>query len=232
MNRLILLRHGQSLWNREDRFTGWVDVPLTPLGERQAQAAGAVLLRAGFTFDVGYTSMLERATSTLWRLQLAMRLPYLPVARTWRLNDRHYGALTGEKKEDVKSCYGEAQFKAWRRGFHEAPPPLDPVRQHELFGPRRNGMPDADTIPRTESLKDTWERIVPFWNDALAPALREGRRVIVVAHGNSLRALIKHLEGMGDEAVAAVDIPHGQPMIYELDMQLRAIGKTCLRSDE
>ncbi|MFT4509292.1 2,3-bisphosphoglycerate-dependent phosphoglycerate mutase [Caballeronia sp. 15711] len=229
MSTLVLLRHGQSVWNQQDRFTGWVDVPLTEVGEREAGAAGVALLRAGLSFDVGYTSALERAASSLWQVQLAMNQPYLPIVRTWRLNDRHYGALTGQIKTDVRLRYGEDQFKRWRRGFLEAPPPLNSDRQRELFGGgQRIGMPETDRIPFTESLKDTWERIVPFWTDVLGPALRANQRVIVVAHGNSLRALIKHLEGIDDSGIAAVNVTHGQPTVYEVDGDLRATKKVFL----
>lgn len=229
MSVLVLLRHGQSEWNRQNRFTGWIDVPLTDQGAQQAQEAGAALLRAGLTFDVGYTSILTRAVSSLWHIQLAMQLPYLPVARTWRLNDRHYGALTGRIKTEVRAEYGADQFRRWRRGFIEAPPALDAEQQHKLLDALHAvGLPPGDDLPLSESLRDTWQRVLPFWTDALAPSLRANRRVIVVAHGNSLRALVKHLDGIGDGDIETLEMLHGQPIVYRFDSQLNVLEKTSL----
>lgn len=229
MTTLVLLRHGQSEWNRQDRFTGWIDVPLTAHGERQASEAGAALLRAGLSFDVGYTSILTRAVTSLWRIQRAMQLPYLPVGRTWRLNDRHYGALTGRSKADVKEEYGADQFRRWRRGFVEAPPPLGDEQQRALLDALQTvGLPPADTPPFTESLRDTWQRVLPFWTDELLPSLRANRRVIVVAHGNSLRALVKHIERIGDDEIETLEMLHGQPIMYRFDSQMNVVEKTLL----
>jgi 2,3-bisphosphoglycerate-dependent phosphoglycerate mutase len=229
MNMLVLLRHGQSEWNRQDRFTGWIDAPLSEHGERQAYESGAALLRAGLSFDVGYTSILTRAMTSLWRIQLAMQLPYLPVGRTWRLNDRHYGALTGCSKAEVKEQYGADQFHRWRRGFVEAPPPLGDEPQRRLLDALRAvGLPPGDVLPSAESLRDTWQRVLPFWTDALVPSLRANRRVIVVAHGNSLRALVKHIEGIGDDEIETLEMQHGQPLMYRFDSQLNVVEKTAL----
>lgn len=229
MSLLVLMRHGQSEWNRQDRFTGWIDVPLTQQGECEAHEAGAALLRAGLSFDVGYTSILTRAVSSLWHVQLAMQLPYLPVARSWRLNDRHYGALTGRRKPDVRAEYGEDQFRRWRRGFMEAPPALDDERQRALlYALRAVGMPPSDNLPCSESLRDTWQRVLPLWTNALAPSLRANRRLIVVAHGNSLRALIKHLDGIGDDAIESLEMRHGKPVMYRFDAALNVLEKTTL----
>jgi 2,3-bisphosphoglycerate-dependent phosphoglycerate mutase len=229
MSVLVLLRHGQSEWNRQDRFTGWIDVPLTEQGGQQAYDAGVALRRAGLSFDLGCTSILTRAVTSLWRIQLAMQLPYLPVTRTWRLNDRHYGALTGRNKADVKAQYGADQFRRWRRGFIEAPPALCDAQQRKLLDALQAvGLPPEDTLPSTESLRDTWQRVLPLWTDALAPSLRMNRRVIVVAHGNSLRALVKHLDGIGDDGIETLEMLHGQPIMYRFDPQLNVLEKTPL----
>jgi 2,3-bisphosphoglycerate-dependent phosphoglycerate mutase len=221
MGQLVLMRHGESIWNRESRFTGWIDVPLTAEGERQADAAGRALQRAGYEFDLAYTSILTRAVSTLWRIQLAMQRPFLPMVRTWRLNDRHYGALTGRVKAEVRDEVGEEQFRRWWRGYVEAPPPLDDHAQRELLAALGTiGVPADDAPPHAESLRDTWQRVLPLWQQAIAPALREGRSVLVVAHGNSLRALVKHLHAIGDDAIESLEMEHGKPTLYRFDRQL------------
>jgi 2,3-bisphosphoglycerate-dependent phosphoglycerate mutase len=223
MYKLVLLRHGESQWNLENRFTGWTDVDLTDTGVREARAAGELLAREGYGFDIAYTSMLKRAIRTLWLTLDTLDQMWLPVVHNWRLNERHYGALQGLNKAETAAKYGEAQVLAWRRAYAIAPDPLasdDP--RHAGNDPRYRLM-KQDEIPATESLKDTVARVVPFWNDSIAPAVSRGRRVLVAAHGNSLRALIKYLDGIGDDAIVNLNIPTGRPLVYELDAQLKPI---------
>ncbi len=221
MFKLVLLRHGESQWNLENRFTGWTDVDLSDNGRREAQRAGELLLREGFAFDIAYTSVLKRAIRTLWIVQDAMDLMYLPVIHSWRLNERHYGALQGLNKAETAARFGEEQVQIWRRAYAIAPDPL-PAEDPRWPGrdPRYRHM-KPDEIPRTECLGDTVRRVIPFWSDSIAPAISRGRRVLVAAHGNSLRALIKHLDSVSDEDIVGLNVPTGQPLVYELDERLK-----------
>lgn len=225
MGLLALVRHGESAWNRDSRFTGWLDAPITERGKVQAREAGSRLRNAGLSFDLGYTSVLSRAITSLWEMQTALGQPYLPVVRTWRLNDRHYGALTGEDKETVLHRFGHQQFQSWRRGFSTAPPPLDKERQVELLnqlGPM--GSLSLDDAPLTESLSDTWNRLQPVWSQSISPALRLGQRVLVVSHGNALRALIKHIEQMSERQVENLELSNGQCVLYRFEPNADAVG--------
>jgi 2,3-bisphosphoglycerate-dependent phosphoglycerate mutase len=219
---LVLLRHGQSVWNLENRFTGWTDVDLSDHGIDEARRAASLLEGTGLRFDVAYTSVLKRAIRTLWIVLEDMDLMWLPVHRTWHLNERHYGALQGLNKKDAASEFGLEQVQAWRRSYDVRPPALeldDP--RHPRFDPRYAHLNPGE-LPRTESLKDTLERVLPFWEEVIAPELEKGQRVLVAAHGNSLRALAKHLGDLTDEEVTQLDIPTGYPLVYELDDDLRA----------
>jgi len=223
MHKLVLMRHGESQWNLENRFTGWTDVDLTEAGREQARKAGELLKREGYEFDLAYTSVLKRAIRTLWIALDAMDTMYLPTGISWRLNERHYGALQGLNKAETAARFGDAQVLIWRRAYAIAPDPLpadDP--RHPRFDPRYARIPPAE-LPATECLKDTVARVLPFWNESIAPAIRAGRRVLVAAHGNSLRALIKHLDGMSDDDIVHLNIPTGQPLVYELDDDLRPV---------
>ena len=229
MGLLVIMRHGQSAWNRDSRFTGWIDAPLTELGEAQAHDAGIALRRVGISFDVAYTSILSRAFVSLWKIQLAIDQPYLPVVRTWRLNDRHYGALTGKSKSLVRDQYGTEQFQRWRRGYFEAPPPIDEELQKEVLdrlGPM--GLPSPEEMPQTESLGDTWKRLRPMWCESIAPALSGGKRVLIVAHGNALRSLVKHIDGIGDDEIEHVEMTHGHLISYEFDKRMRVQNTTTI----
>jgi len=221
MHRLVLLRHGESDWNRENRFTGWTDVDLSARGLEEARAAGRLLRSEGWRFDVAYTSMLRRAIRTLWLVLEEMELHWIPVEKSWRLNERHYGALQGLNKAETAANFGEAQVLAWRRSYDVPPPALDPGDARDAArDPRYAGMPAAE-LPRTECLKDTVARVLPYWNAVIAPAVRSGRQVLVAAHGNSLRALVKHLDGISDTDIVGLNIPTGVPLVYELDAALR-----------
>ncbi len=223
MHKLVLIRHGESTWNLENRFTGWTDVPLTATGVAQAQQAGRLLKEAGYDFDVAYTSVLQRATWTLWHALDQLERTWLPVVHDWRLNERHYGALQGLNKADIARQYGDQQLLVWRRSYDVPPPPLaadDPRREHQ---DRRYAKLEPGQVPLTECLKDTVERVVPFWDDRIAPALRVGRRLLIAAHGNSIRALVKHLDGISDADIVGLNIPNGIPLVYELDEQLRPL---------
>jgi 2,3-bisphosphoglycerate-dependent phosphoglycerate mutase len=217
------MRHGQSQWNLENRFTGWTDVDLTEAGRAQAAKAGDLLKAQGFEFDLAFSSVLTRAIRTLWITLDALDAIYTPVGLSWRLNERHYGALQGLNKAETAAKFGDEQVLVWRRAYAIAPEPLDiDDPRHPRFD-RRYSKIAAEKLPVTECLKDTVERVVPFWNDSIAPAIRAGRRVLVAAHGNSLRALIKHLDGISDDDIVHVNIPTGQPLVYELDDDLRPI---------
>lgn len=220
MQRIVLLRHGESVWNMENRFTGWTDVGLTQRGVEEARRAGETLKAAGFTFDEAHTSVLKRAIKTLWLTLEAMDLMWIPVRHSWRLNERHYGALQGLNKAETAARYGEDQVLAWRRSYDVPPPALpagDP--RHSKGDPRYAGLGNAE-IPLTECLKDTVERFLPYWNESIAPSLRRGTRVLIVAHGNSLRALIKYLDRLSDREIVDLNIPTGVPLVYELDATL------------
>ena len=223
MHKLVLIRHGESIWNLENRFTGWTDVDLTATGITQAKAAGRLVADAGLDFDLAYTSVLKRATRTLWHCLDEMDRTWLPVVHSWRLNERHYGALQGLNKSDMAKQYGDAQVQVWRRSYDTPPPALDPSDARcERSDIRYAGL-KASQVPLTECLKDTVERVLPFWSDSIAPAMRAGRRVVVAAHGNSIRALVKYLDGISDPDIVGVNIPNGIPLVYELDALLRPL---------
>ena len=220
MAKLVLLRHGESDWNRENRFTGWTDVDLSQQGITEARAAGRLLKSEGYDFDVAYTSMLKRALRTLWIALDELDRMWLPVEKSWRLNERHYGALQGLNKAEMAAKYGEAQVLAWRRSYDTPPPALTPDDPRYEGSDRRYAGVE---VPLTESLKDTVARAVPYWQSSIAPALRAGKRVLVAAHGNSMRALVKHLDGMSDDAIVKLNIPTGIPLVYELDESLKPL---------
>ena len=222
-HRLVLLRHGQSQWNLENRFTGWTDVDLSEQGEREARGAAAVLREQGFAFDIAYTSVLRRAIRTLWIVLDGLDRMWIPVVHTWRLNERHYGALQGLNKEEMAQRFGEEQVRLWRRSYSIRPPALTADDERWTGREPRYHMLKPEQIPLTESLQDTCERVVPFWNDSIAPALSRGRSVLIAAHGNSLRALIKFLDKVSDDDIVGLEIPTGQPLVYELDDALRPI---------
>jgi 2,3-bisphosphoglycerate-dependent phosphoglycerate mutase len=219
MPRLVLLRHGQSQWNLENRFTGWWDVGLSEKGVAEAIAAGELMKARGFDFDTCFSSVLTRAIKTLDLALEPMERLWLPVRKHWRLNERHYGGLTGLNKQETRDKVGDEQVKIWRRSFDVPPPPLAPDSPYSVADDRRYSGVD---VPATESLKDTIERVLPYWDEAIAPALKSGERVLVVAHGNSIRALVKLLSNIGDDEIVGVEIPTGQPLVYELDGDLTA----------
>jgi 2,3-bisphosphoglycerate-dependent phosphoglycerate mutase len=223
MKQLVLIRHGESTWNLENRFTGWADVDLTPKGAEQAMSAGESLNKAGYEFDVAYTSVLRRAIRTLWHIQDAMDLMWLPVVHSWRLNERHYGALTGLNKSETAAKYGDEQVHIWRRSYDVRPPLLEPSNELHPKNDQRYSKLNAADIPLGECLKDNVERVLPLWNESIAPALKAGKRVLIVAHGNSIRSLIKYLDQMSDKAIMEVNVPNGIPLIYELDDNLKPI---------
>ncbi|MEN4920801.1 2,3-diphosphoglycerate-dependent phosphoglycerate mutase [Achromobacter spanius] len=223
MHKLVLMRHGESQWNLENRFTGWTDVDLTDTGREQARKAGELLKKEGYSFDLAYSSVLKRAIRTLWIALDAMDAMYTPVGVNWRLNERHYGALQGLNKAETAAKYGDEQVLIWRRAYAIAPEPLSlDDERHPRFDSRYAKIP-ADQLPATECLKDTVARVLPFWNESIAPAIRSGRKVLIAAHGNSLRALIKHLDNVSDDDIVNLNIPTGQPLVYELDDDLRPI---------
>jgi 2,3-bisphosphoglycerate-dependent phosphoglycerate mutase len=221
--KLVMMRHGESQWNLENRFTGWADVDLTPNGVQEAKRAGQLLKAEGYDFDIAFTSMLKRAIRTLNGVLDEMDRMWLPVVPAWRLNERHYGALQGLNKAETAAKYGDEQVLIWRRAYATAPNPLPPGDPRGSENDRRYAGLAASDIPRTECLKDTVARVVPFWNESIAPAILQGRRVVIAAHGNSLRALIKHLDGVGDEDIVNMNIPTARPLVYELDDQLKPI---------
>jgi 2,3-bisphosphoglycerate-dependent phosphoglycerate mutase len=226
MTYLALLRHGQSQWNLENRFTGWVDVDLTPKGEAEARRAGELLAGSGIAFDKLHTSVQTRAIRTGNLALETAGLNWLPVARSWRLNERHYGALTGLNKAETAAKHGEEQVKIWRRSYDTPPPPLDASSEHDFSKDRRYA--GVENLPRTESLKLTLERVLPYWNEAIAPDLRAGKNLVVAAHGNSLRAIVKHLFGVADEEIVHVEMPTGNPLLIELDAGLRPVSARYL----
>ena len=223
MHKLVLVRHGESTWNLENRFTGWTDVDLTETGVAQAKEAGRLLKDAGYEFDVAYTSVLKRATRTLWHCLDEMDRTWLPVVHSWRLNERHYGALQGLNKAETAKQYGDEQVLVWRRSYDTPPPALEATDARCERSDLRYAKLSADQVPLTECLKDTVERVLPFWNESMAPAIRMGKRVVVAAHGNSIRALVKYLDGIGDADIVGLNIPNGIPLVYELDADLRPI---------
>ena len=223
MHKLVLIRHGESTWNLENRFTGWTDVDLTATGIEQAKTAGRLLENAGFDFDLAYTSVLKRATRTLWHTLDEMDRTWLPVVHSWRLNERHYGGLQGLNKAETAKKYGDEQVLAWRRSYNTPPPPLAAGDERSERGDRRYAKLQPDQIPLTECLKDTVARVLPFWSEAMAPAIRAGKRIVVAAHGNSIRALVKYLDNISDSDIVGLNIPNGIPLVYELDANMRPL---------
>ena len=232
MKRLVLLRHGESVWNKENRFTGWTDVGLTAQGVEEAREAGRALLQEGYTFDVAYTSVLKRAIQTLWIALEEMDLMWIPVYRSWRLNERHYGALQGLNKAETAKKHGEAQVKLWRRSYSVPPPALEPDDERHLGRDPRYADLAPDELPLTECLKDTVERFLPYWDGTIAPVVSRGERVLISAHGNSLRALVKHLDGISDQDIVGLNIPTGIPLVYELNDDLTPIRHFYLGDPE
>ena len=228
MYRLVLLRHGQSTWNLENRFTGWTDVDLTPQGHAEAHEAARLLKDAGDTFDVVFTSMLTRAIRTSWIVQDDLNLLWLPVHRSWRLNERHYGALQGLNKAETTAQHGEAQTHLWRRSYDVPPPPVSVEDTRHPSHDRRYANLSLEECPATESLKDTVARFLPYWTDTIAPTITSGQRVLITAHGNSLRALVKYLDGLSESEVADLNIPTGIPLVYELDATLKPLRRYYL----
>jgi 2,3-bisphosphoglycerate-dependent phosphoglycerate mutase len=223
VHRLVLLRHGESTWNRENRFTGWTDVDLSERGREEAAESGRLLKEGGYVFDVAYTSVLKRAIRTLWIVQDALDELWIPVIKNWRLNERHYGALQGLNKAETAARHGDAQTKIWRRSYDIPPPPLTPDDpRHPSNDPRYRDLPRTD-LPLTESLKDTVARFLPYWHDTIAPAIGSGKRVLIAAHGNSLRALVKYLDDVDQQTIVELNIPTGIPLVYELSDDLKPI---------
>ncbi len=223
MYKVVLLRHGESVWNKENRFTGWTDVDLSEKGLIEAKSAGETLKKDGFQFDIAFTSVLKRAIRTLWITLDGMDLMWIPVFRSWRLNERHYGALQGLNKAETAAKHGEDQVLIWRRSYDIPPPALELDDPRYPGHDRRYASLSATELPKTECLKDTVERFLPYWHKEIAPAIKSGKRVLIAAHGNSLRALVKHLDGISDEAILKLNIPTGIPLVYELDENLKPI---------
>jgi len=232
MYKFVLVRHGQSTWNLENRFTGWTDVGLTDLGKSEAHEAGKLLREGGYTFDVAYTSVLRRAIQTLWVVLEEMNLEWIPVEKAWQLNERHYGSLQGLNKAEMAEKFGEAQVKIWRRSYDVPPPALElDDQRHPRFDPRYASL-TPEQLPATESLKLTLDRVLPYWHATLAPAIKSGRRVIVAAHGNSIRAMVKYLDHVSDGEITELNIPTGLPLVYELDEDLKPIQHYYLGDPE
>ncbi|HXD75472.1 MAG TPA: 2,3-diphosphoglycerate-dependent phosphoglycerate mutase [Vicinamibacterales bacterium] len=223
MIKLVLLRHGESTWNKENRFTGWTDVDLSAVGLEEAKAAGRLLKDGGYTFDVAFTSVLKRAIRTLWTALDELDLLWIPVTKDWRLNERHYGALQGLNKAETAAKHGDAQIKVWRRSYDIPPPPLTPDDERYPARDPRYANLDPKLLPLTESLKDTVARFLPYWHESIAPAIQSGRRVIIAAHGNSLRALVKYLDNVSEKDIVELNIPTGIPLVYELNDDLTPI---------
>ncbi len=232
MYKLVLIRHGESTWNLENRFTGWTDVPLTPTGVEQARNAGRLLKEAGYDFDVAYTSVLRRAVWTLWHALDALDRTWLPVLHDWRLNERHYGALQGLNKADMAKQFGDEQVLVWRRSYDTPPPALEASDPRSEIADPRYAQLAPGQVPLTECLKDTVARVLPAWNERIAPAIRSGQRVVIAAHGNSIRALVKYLDHIADDAIVGVNIPNGIPLVYELDAELKPIKSYYLGDAE
>ncbi len=232
MHKLVLIRHGESTWNLENRFTGWTDVPLTDTGVAQARQAGRLLKQAGFDFDVAYTSVLKRAVWTLWHALDELDRTWLPVQHDWRLNERHYGALQGLNKADMAQQYGDEQVLIWRRSYDTPPPVLDAADPRSERADPRYARLQPEQVPLTECLKDTVARVLPCWNERLAPAIKSGQRIVIAAHGNSIRALVKYLDHIGDSEIVGVNIPNGIPLVYELDADLKPIRSHYLGDAE
>jgi 2,3-bisphosphoglycerate-dependent phosphoglycerate mutase len=231
-HKLVLLRHGESVWNRENRFTGWTDVGLSEKGMEEARAAGRLLREEGFAFDVAFTSVLKRAIKTLWMTLEELDRMWIPVRHSWRLNERHYGALQGLDKAETAAKFGDAQVKIWRRAYDTPPPALEEDDPRLEIGNPRYADLSPDEFPRTECLKDTVARFLPYWHETIAHTLQDGRRVIIAAHGNSLRALIKYLDDISDAEIVELNVPTGQPLVYELDDDLKPIKNYYLGDPE
>jgi 2,3-bisphosphoglycerate-dependent phosphoglycerate mutase len=232
MTRLVLIRHGESTWNKENRFTGWTDVDLSDKGRQEALEGGRVLKAGGYAFDVAYTSVLKRAIRTLWTVLDEMELMWIPVHRSWRLNERHYGALQGLNKAETAAKFGEQQVKIWRRSYDVPPPALTPDDQrYPGHDPRYRGL-TAEELPLTECLKDTVARFLPLWHDTIAPVIQSGQKVLIAAHGNSLRALVKYLDNIPESEIVELNIPTGMPLVYELDDDLKPLNRYYLGDPE
>jgi 2,3-bisphosphoglycerate-dependent phosphoglycerate mutase len=232
MYKVVLLRHGESEWNKENKFTGWTDVDLSEKGLAEARAAGKTLLSEGYTFDVAFTSVLKRAIRTLWLTLDGMDLMWIPVHRTWRLNERHYGDLQGLNKAETAAKFGEAQVKIWRRAYDIAPPPLEKTDERFPGKDRRYADLKPEELPATECLKDTVARFLPAWHQQIAPVIKSGKRVLIAAHGNSLRALVKYLDDVSEKDIIELNIPTGIPLVYELDGNLKPIKHYYLGDQE
>jgi 2,3-bisphosphoglycerate-dependent phosphoglycerate mutase len=232
MTKLVVVRHGESTWNKENRFTGWTDVDLSEKGRQEAKEGGQVLREAGYTFDVAYTSVLKRAIRTLWMILDEMDLMWIPVHRSWRLNERHYGALQGLNKAETAAKFGEDQVKVWRRSYAIQPPPLTPDDQRFPGSDPRYRNLGPQELPLTECLQDTVARFLPLWHETIAPEIRSGRKVLIAAHGNSLRALVKHLDDISEEEIIELNIPTGMPLVYELDDNLKPRNRYYLGDPE
>jgi 2,3-bisphosphoglycerate-dependent phosphoglycerate mutase len=231
MIKIVLLRHGESQWNKENRFTGWTDVDLSDMGMAEARKAGAALKRDGFTFDVAYTSVLKRAIRTLWIVMDEMDLMWLPVKNTWRLNERHYGALQGLNKSETAKKFGDEQVLIWRRSYNIPPPPLERSDARYPGNEAKYGSLTRAQLPLTESLESTYRRCLPYWHKSIAPAIKSGKRIIIAAHGNSLRALVKYLDHVGDDEIVGLNIPTGIPLVYELGDDLHKIRSYYLADE-
>ena len=232
MYKLVLIRHGESVWNKENLFTGWADVDLSEKGTAEAKEAGQTLKKDGYSFDIAYTSLLKRAIRTLWYTLDTLDLMWIPVVRSWKLNERHYGGLTGLNKSETAKKYGDEQVKIWRRSYDVPPPELDEKSEyHPKNDPRYKDL-KPEEIPSTECLKDTVDRVIPYWNDVIAPDIKAGKKVIIAAHGNSLRALVKYLDGMSEEEILGLNIPTAMPLVYELDDNLKPLKHYYLGDPE
>ena len=232
MYKFVLVRHGQSVWNLENRFTGWTDVGLTDQGREEAHEAGRLLKEDGYVFDVAYTSVLKRAIQTLWVILQEMELEWIPVTNAWQLNERHYGNLQGLNKAEMAEKFGEEQVHIWRRSYDVPPPPLELTdERHPKFDPRYASL-TPEQLPATESLKITLERVLPYWHDTLVPAITSGKRLIIAAHGNSIRALVKYLDDISEEDITGLNIPTGLPLVYELDNKLKPVKNYYLGDPE
>ena len=232
MTKLVLLRHGESQWNKENKFTGWTDVKLSDKGLSEAQQAGNILKEGGFTFDIAFTSVLKRAIKTLWLTLEEMDLMWIPVYRSWRLNERHYGALQGLNKAETAAKYGDDQVLIWRRGYDTPPPALEPSDDRYPGNDPRYASLSESELPLTECLKDTVGRFLPYWHKTIAPTIKSGKKVIIAAHGNSLRALVKYLDDVSEQEIVGLNIPTGMPLVYELDSDLKPVKHYYLGDPE
>ncbi|MEM8875406.1 MAG: 2,3-diphosphoglycerate-dependent phosphoglycerate mutase [Planctomycetota bacterium] len=230
--KIVLTRHGQSEWNKSNQFTGWTDVPLTEQGREEARAGGQLLKDEGYTFDIAYTSRLKRAINTLWEVLDVMDLAWIDVVRDWHLNERHYGALQGLNKAETAEKHGDDQVLIWRRSYDTPPPPLEADDERAPHHDRRYDDVPRDQLPYTECLKDTVERVMPYWYENIVPQIKAGKRVLIAAHGNSLRALVKYLDGISDEDIVSLNIPTGVPLVYELDADLKPVKSYYLGDQE